>query len=186
MTIHIPGKENTTADALSRLSWLGDYKIKVEFLLPALTAINFSPTLDTFVLRTMKHFRRYFSPQDDRRAVARDAFSIAWANEKLLLHPPICAIPKVIQKLKRDGATTALILPIWDLMKYKTMIPLILNQKTLGPSEIVLEEGKLVHRLMQKLPPGIMEIVLINTLKENSCTESSQHNLDLDNQLLMN
>ncbi|KAA6369232.1 MAG: hypothetical protein EZS28_035241, partial [Streblomastix strix] len=106
---------------------VGDYKIQAEFLLLTLAAINFTPTQYAFALRTMKHCRRYCSPQDDRSAVTRNAFSIPQTNQALILQPPIAVIPRVIQKVKRDGAIAALILPSWLLMKYEAMLPQILN-----------------------------------------------------------
>ncbi|KAA6357982.1 MAG: hypothetical protein EZS28_046492, partial [Streblomastix strix] len=123
ITIHIPGKENTTVDALSRLHWLRDYKIKEEFLLPALTAINFSPKLDGFAFQTIEHCRGYCSPQDDRRTIVSDAFSILWTDQALILYSPIGAKQIVIQKLKRDGETAELRLPSQSWMKFKVMFP---------------------------------------------------------------
>ncbi|KAA6364691.1 MAG: hypothetical protein EZS28_039783 [Streblomastix strix] len=81
VTVHIPDKENTQADALSRLSWRGDYKVKPEILQPALATVGINPTLDVFAHRTTKQCARYCSPQEDQRAVARDAFTIPW-NER--------------------------------------------------------------------------------------------------------
>ncbi|KAA6404257.1 MAG: hypothetical protein EZS28_000215 [Streblomastix strix] len=108
---HLPGLENSTADALSRLSWIGDYQINPILLNEALHQINFQPMLDAFAHKTNKQLKRYCSPQEDNKAIARNALNIPWTNELLLLHPPIGLIPKVILKIIRDQVETVLILP---------------------------------------------------------------------------
>jgi hypothetical protein len=53
-TEHLPGLEISTADALSRLSWIGDYQINPILLNDALHQINFQPTQDAFAYKTNK------------------------------------------------------------------------------------------------------------------------------------
>ncbi|KAA6389875.1 MAG: hypothetical protein EZS28_014598 [Streblomastix strix] len=103
-TEHLPGLLNTTADALSRLCWIGDYIINPYLLLEVLHLIDFRPTLDAFVHRTNKQLDRYCSLQEDRKVFAINAMNIPWRGEELLLHPQIGLILKVIQKLIKDKA----------------------------------------------------------------------------------
>ncbi|KAA6361905.1 MAG: putative Transposon Ty3-I Gag-Pol polyprotein, partial [Streblomastix strix] len=144
---HLPGLENSTADALSCLSWIGDYQINPTLLNEALHQINFQPTMNAFAHKTNKQLKRYCSPQEDNKAIARNALNIPWTSELLLLHPPIGLIPKVIQKTIRDQVEAVLILPKWCLYKYRTMFPPIQNQVTLGQQEQILIKGKTMKEL---------------------------------------
>ncbi|KAA6380789.1 MAG: putative Transposon Tf2-6 polyprotein [Streblomastix strix] len=173
-TEHLPGLENSTADALSRLSWIGNYQINRILFNEALHQINFLPTLDAFAHKTNKQLKRYCSPQEDNKAIAINARNILWTNELLLLHSPIGLIPKAIQKMIRDQVVAELILPRWCLYKYRTMLPPIQNQVSLGLSEQVLIKGKTMKEL-SKLLPVIIEMVKINTKTESSNKENLQN-----------
>ncbi|KAA6388458.1 MAG: hypothetical protein EZS28_016015 [Streblomastix strix] len=142
VTVHIPGKENTQADVLSRLSWRGVFKVNPEILQPALASVGNYPTLDDFAHRMAKQCARNCSPLEDHRAVARNAFTIPWKDEILFLHPPIGQTLRAIQEFKGDQTVAALILPKWALYKYQAMLPPIQNRMTLGLSQqILLEDG---------------------------------------------
>ncbi|KAA6355025.1 MAG: hypothetical protein EZS28_049448, partial [Streblomastix strix] len=104
-TEHLPELENSIADALSRLSWIGDYQINPILLNEALHQINFQPTLDAFAHNTNKQLKRYCSPQENNKAIARNALNILWTNELLLLHPPIGLIPKKFRRWKDNVGT---------------------------------------------------------------------------------
>ncbi|KAA6380259.1 MAG: putative reverse transcriptase [Streblomastix strix] len=173
-TKHLPGLENSTADALSRLSWIGDYQINPVLLNEALQQINFQPKLDAFAHKTNKQLKRYCSPYEDNKTITRNALNIPWTSKLLLLHPPIGLIPTIIQKTIGDQVETVLILPRWCLYKYRTMLPPIQNQITLGQSDQVLIKGMAMKEL-QKLLPGIMEMVKINTKKESYYIENLQN-----------
>ncbi|KAA6369700.1 MAG: hypothetical protein EZS28_034774 [Streblomastix strix] len=162
VTIHLPGRLNETADALSRLCLSGDYKIKKEILQQAMHQLNFYPTLDAFAHRTMKQLERYCSLQQDRRAVAKNAFITPRTNEKLLLYPPIGKVPQTIQKLKWDKTIVALIMLDWCRFKFRAMLPTILNLVTMYPSNQVLERG-LRMKYEEKLPSNQIEHVFIST-----------------------
>ncbi|KAA6359516.1 MAG: hypothetical protein EZS28_044957, partial [Streblomastix strix] len=101
-TEHLPGLENSTTDALSCLSWIGDQQINPVLLNEALRQINFQPTLDAFSHKTNKQLKRYCSPQEENKAIARNALNIPWTSELPFLHPPIGLFLKVIQKTIRD------------------------------------------------------------------------------------
>ncbi|KAA6367045.1 MAG: hypothetical protein EZS28_037427, partial [Streblomastix strix] len=132
-------------------------------LTEALHKIDFHPTLDAFALRTNKQLDRYCSPQRDRKAFAINAMNIPWRGEEFLLYPPIGLIYKVIQKLIRDKAA-AFIIPLrWCLYNYRSMIPQILSQVTLGRSEQVLIRGKFMKK-EQNLPPETIELIKISTI----------------------
>jgi hypothetical protein len=98
--------------------------------------------------------------------LTRNSLTIPWTNEILLLHPPIDLIPKTISKLIRDKAIGILILPNWCTIKYRMMIPRIQDHLILGPAKQILAREKSMKE-EEKLPPGIIGLIVINTLKES-------------------
>ncbi|KAA6390671.1 MAG: hypothetical protein EZS28_013805 [Streblomastix strix] len=173
-TEYLPGMENSSADALSRLSWIGDKQFNPVLLNEALQQINFQFTLDAFAHKTNKQLKKYCSLYEDNKTIARNALNIPWTSELLLQHPPKGLIPKVIQKTIRDQVEAVLILPRKCLYKYRTMLPPIQNQVSVGPSDQVQIKAKTMKEFT-KLPPGIIEMIKINTKKESNYTENLQN-----------
>ncbi|KAA6372799.1 MAG: hypothetical protein EZS28_031676 [Streblomastix strix] len=184
-TLHIPGINNSQADALSRMAWRRDYQVKKEIMQSIFQQLNFFPNLDAFATRTLRQCRRYFSPLKDGRAEARDAFQPPWTGELMLIHPPIEQIPRAIAKAKRDGVIALFILPDWVLTMYYQTFPTIIAALNLGLATHVLQEGKKMKQLQLKLPPGDLIAVLINTLEENQFTETQLDNQASTNNQLM-
>jgi hypothetical protein len=60
-TAHIPGISNRTADALSRLSKSGDYKLKKEIFIMICLMWNLQPTMDLFASRDNTQLPRFAS-----------------------------------------------------------------------------------------------------------------------------
>ncbi|KAA6390136.1 MAG: hypothetical protein EZS28_014339 [Streblomastix strix] len=182
---NLPGPENSTANALSLLSWIGNSQIKSVLLNEAHQQINFQPTLDAFAHKTNKQLKRHCLLQDDNNAIARNALNIPWTSDQLLLHPPIGFIPKIIQKTIRDQVEALLILPRWYLYKYRAKHPSILNQETFGSTDQVLIKGKTMKEFT-KLPPGIIEMIKINIKKESNYIEIIQNQQSWTQQQLYN
>ena len=72
-----------------------------------------SYTLDPFACRATALTARYCSLRPDPDALARNGFSVAWADEMLWLNPPWELIPRVLYKLRCEKAVGILIAPIW-------------------------------------------------------------------------
>jgi ribonuclease HI len=60
-TTHLPGKDNTTADSLSRLARSGDYALKREIALETMEKLKLTCNLDAFASRTNKLLKNYCS-----------------------------------------------------------------------------------------------------------------------------
>ncbi|KAA6372883.1 MAG: hypothetical protein EZS28_031593 [Streblomastix strix] len=112
-TDHLPGLENSTADALCLLSLIGDYQINQLLLNEALQQINFQHSLVVFVEKINKQLTKHCSPQEDNKAIARNAKNILWSSVQLLQHHSIDLIPKAIHKTIRNQVEAVLILPRW-------------------------------------------------------------------------
>jgi hypothetical protein len=70
-------------------------------------------TLDAFACRATALLPRYCSAGPDPKALHRDAFTISWAREEIWLNPPWELLPKVLHKIRADGARGMLIVPRW-------------------------------------------------------------------------
>ncbi|KAA6404151.1 MAG: hypothetical protein EZS28_000323 [Streblomastix strix] len=95
---HIKGVDNKEPDALSRLARAGDYQIKSDILMKVLQLQHILITLDAFASRRNAKHKRYYSIQNDNRALGQDSLLYSWKGELPLLHPPIPLISRVIQK----------------------------------------------------------------------------------------
>ena len=111
---HIPGVENTLADAKLRkfadnLEWkLGDkiFQKVVE---------NFGvPDIDMFASRLNKKTEVFVSWGPDPEAAAVDAFTLHWSQFKLMYaFPPFSLVGRTVAKILEDGARAILVVPWW-------------------------------------------------------------------------
>ena len=109
----ISTSNNTGADFLSRHK-LDTWEIKLaeDLFTMVLTHFQVTPTLDAFASRLTRQLDRYMSWEEDKEAVSRDALLSPW-DEVTWLFPPVPLIPKVVQKVKKEGITAILICPFW-------------------------------------------------------------------------
>lgn len=112
---HIPGCDNTTADAESRQNhenteWKLDPKI-----FNKITHIWGTPDIDLFASRLNTQLPKYISWKPDPFAAAVDAFSITWhAKDLMYIFPPFVLIGKILQKILQDESEAILIAPYWS------------------------------------------------------------------------
>ncbi|KAA6369206.1 MAG: hypothetical protein EZS28_035268 [Streblomastix strix] len=140
---HILGLSNTISDSLSRLSRCGNYAIKKEIFQKMLKELGIQISTDIFVTRANRQYTRYCSISIDKCAVKRNGFSLEWAKEIPLLHPPIFQLLKAIKKVKQERVSLAvLIAPDQPNQKWFTELREITRQKIcLGESTQVLLIG---------------------------------------------
>ena len=111
---HIPGKENTVADAESRrINLDAEWKIDTELLQSAFTQLGVVPTIDLFASRLNAQITRYVAFRPDPAAVAVDAFSVSWKDETFYAFPPFSILARVLQKVQQDQAAGVLVVPDW-------------------------------------------------------------------------
>ena len=102
---HIPGKANTEADLESRQNRSEtEWMLDKELLSKSLKTLNFTPEIDMFASRINAQFRRYVAYRPDPGAVAVDAFSINWTQQKFYAFPAFSIIPLVLKKIQQDKA----------------------------------------------------------------------------------
>jgi len=154
---HIPGKENTLADAESRKSrketeWTLDRGIFHE----AVKKIHLEPQIDLFACRLNYQLSPFVAYQPDPEAMAINAFSISWKLYVFYAFPPFSIIPKVLQKIQAEKATGLLVVPCWPtqpwwplVMRLLVQEPLVLPKKK--HTLFLHRRPDLVHPLHQKL-----------------------------------
>ena len=62
--------------------------INKEMLKDSLKKLNFKPDIDLLASRIDKQYKKYVSYRPDPDAIAINAFSLDWANFKILCFPP--------------------------------------------------------------------------------------------------
>ena len=73
-----------------------------------------TPVIDLFASALNLQAPKYISWNPDQGAFAIDAFSISWANIKFYAFPPFSLIGASISKIKREGASGVMIIPLWN------------------------------------------------------------------------
>lgn len=112
--VHIAGKNNVTADYLSR-SFSDSTECKLnEYVFKDICEALFYPDIDLFASRLNKQIDSYVSWFFDPMAVTSDAFSISWTDFNPYIFPPFSLIGRILQKLEEDKVRKAvLIVPKW-------------------------------------------------------------------------
>ena len=96
---HLPGKQNVTANKLSRelndnLEWSLDREVFCKLIRKA----GFRPQVDLFATRLNAQVQKFVSWKPDPQAWKVDAFAITWTGIKAYAFPPFCLISRLLQK----------------------------------------------------------------------------------------
>ena len=111
---HIPGINNTAADAESRKTRREtEWSLNPIVFQKAIAEISVQPDIDLFASRLNYKCDRYVSYQPDPGSYAVNALHIQWTNFSFYAFPPFCIIQKVLKKVQEDKATGLLVVPHW-------------------------------------------------------------------------
>jgi hypothetical protein len=162
---HIPGDENGLADSLSRISAAGDYALRPEVLRQLLTEWRVEIDVDLFAAGWNAKSPHYCSLKRDRRALARDAWTIPWSRFRLpLIHPPISQIPKVLARLHQEKMQAIVVLPDWPFQVWTNQAKaMTVATKILGKAAEVLIPGKQDPECPSSLPIGNIRVNMMDT-----------------------
>ena len=109
------------------------------------------PLIDCFASRTFHVIPTYYSFFPDDRAAARDAFSVTRWPGWVYAFPPVPLIPMTLEKIRTDGSTAILVVPLWNTAKWWDRLTELLVEPpiTLGDHRAVLQpmEGRRLPRL---------------------------------------
>lgn len=116
---HTPGVENCDADYLSRqLNPNIEWSVTDEVFNQVLRVFPLRLTIDLFASRVNAKLPIYVSWKADPFAHFIDAFTINWASHTFYAFPPFILVGRCLQKIRVDGATGILIVPMWPTQSY--------------------------------------------------------------------
>ncbi|KAA6366771.1 MAG: hypothetical protein EZS28_037702, partial [Streblomastix strix] len=110
---HLPGIRNEIADALSRLSRAGDYKLKEKIFRQTCLQMNLNPTIDLFSQYFNNLLPRFMLTIIGHGETAIDALNQTWKKELPWIHPPIPLLPAVLKKIREEQIEAMIIAPLW-------------------------------------------------------------------------
>ena len=152
---HIPGKLNCEAASLSgqfvsNLEWSLDQDV-----FNRLVAITFLLDIDLFASRLNAKLDQFVSWRPGPGALAVDAFSISWSNQKFYAFSPFSLLTRVLAKIRNDVALVLLIAPTWSTQPwYPMLLQLAIAHPVLLPRVdhlLTLPHSNQVHPMLGSL-----------------------------------
>ena len=119
--------------------------------------------IDLVASRTNHQVPKNIAWWPDPKAIAVDAFTVSWHSLDFWCFPPVCIIPRVLQKIREDAATGLLLLPLWPTQPwFPVKMQLLINHPSALPCPQVTlyvpdAPGK-VHTLRRQLPPLVCRL----------------------------
>ena len=151
---HIPGKSNCEADSLSR-QFVSNLEWSLDDVFNRLAAITFLPDIDLFASRLNAKLDQFVSWHPEPGALAIDAFSISWSNQKFYAFPPFSLLTRVLAKIRNNVAPVLLIAPTWSTQpRYLMLLQLAIARPLLLPyidHLLTLPQSNQVHRMLDSL-----------------------------------
>lgn len=77
-----------------------------------------NPSIDLFATRINRKCERYCSWERDPDALSINSLTISWKDEFWYAFPPFSLILKVLKKIKEEGSTGILIVPLWSIQPW--------------------------------------------------------------------
>ncbi|KAA6359614.1 MAG: hypothetical protein EZS28_044859 [Streblomastix strix] len=110
---HLPGVKNEIADALSRLSKAGEYKLKSKIFQQTCLQMNLNPTINLFSQHFNNLLPRFMSTIREHGEIAIDALIPVWNKQFLSIHLHIHLHPAVLKKIREEQIEAMIIAPLW-------------------------------------------------------------------------
>ncbi|KAA6366195.1 MAG: hypothetical protein EZS28_038279 [Streblomastix strix] len=167
------GVKNEIADALSRLSRAGNYKLKEKIFQQTCLQMNLNPTTDLLSQHFNNLLPRFMPTIRGHGEIAIDALNQVWKKELPWIHPPIHLLPAILKKIREEQIEAMIIAPLWPGQIWNTEL---VNENAqslmLGWSNEILEPGTSLMKRNLKLLPGKIHCFLIDRRPEKG--EDSQ------------
>ena len=111
---YIEGALNVRADKLSRRHQVTSTEWSLHpHVVEAMWSRWGTPQVDLFATRDNFKLPTFVSPMQDHLAWQTDALSISWCNLWAYAYPPTPLIPRVLRKVREEGAELILVAPWW-------------------------------------------------------------------------
>ena len=140
--LHLPGKDNERADALSRMSCTDHSYFLPQSIFDAICSdLSFSLSVDYFASRLNFKLPSYVSWNSDPFSSQVNAFSSLWV-EGAYIFPPLPLIDKALAKFRGDGVRHGLfITPFWSSRPwFSPLLHLLIDTPFLLPTGCVVDE----------------------------------------------
>ncbi|XP_062598249.1 uncharacterized protein LOC134259672 [Saccostrea cucullata] len=170
--VHIPGKKNFLADALSR----GKIVRMTEWSLNK-TVVNLlfqqlgTPCIDLFATAQNKKLPVCCSPFPDINAFQVDALAMSWEGIYAYAFPPPILVPKVLQKIREEATVVLLIAPMWPRQSwYPQIIDLLIDvpvKLPLWPDLLSQNHNQIFHQNLETLSLVAWKLSKCNTSQED-------------------
>ena len=94
----------------------------IKTYLAVLLPLLFLPDIDLFASRLNAKLDQFVSWHPEPGALAVDAFSISWSNQKCYAFPPFSLLTRVLAKIRNDVALVLLIALTWSTQPWFPML----------------------------------------------------------------
>ena len=140
--VHLPGEENSAADALSR-GWIRptEWSLHPQVAQTLFRLID-RPHVDLFASQDNHQLPVYCTRAPDPRAWQTDALAIRWNGLLAYAFPPFSLIPRVVTKLEQEDCKVLLIAPFWPRQPwFPRLTKLLVHQPVILPqrADILLQ-----------------------------------------------
>ncbi|KAA6393042.1 MAG: hypothetical protein EZS28_011438 [Streblomastix strix] len=152
---HLPEVKKEIADALSRLSRAGNYKLNEKNFQQKCLQLNLNPTIDLLSQHFNNLLPRFMLTIGGHGKIAIDALNQTMKKEFPLIHPPINLLPAVLKKIREEQFETMIKAPqlpgqIW----YTELVNENVQYLMLGWNNEILEPRTSLSKKNLKLLPG--------------------------------
>ena len=180
---HLPGKQNVTADKLSRelndnLEWSLDREVFCKLIRKA----GFRPQVDLFATRLNAQVQKFVSWKPDPQAWKVDAFAITWTGIKAYAFPPFCLISRLLQKVHIEKMSEMLLIaPVWKTQPwFPTLLSMLVRRPILLPQNrdlLQLQHSREEHPLQTMRLAGWLLSANTCQIKEFQMKQPSLYSL---------
>lgn len=163
--VHIPGKKNIIADALSR----GKMTIRLTEWALNMTIVNLlflqlgTPVIDLFATSMNKKLPVFCSPWPEETAVSIDALSMKWTNLFAYAFPPPIILNRILQKIQKEDCVILLIAPMWPRQSwYSQLLNLLID----FPIQLPVQQNLLSQNGIFHPNPSVLNLVAWKVSKD--------------------
>lgn len=151
--LHVPGIENSKADALSRMSTNDhSYSLSQDIFLSIQSKLSFCLSIDCFASRLNYKLPSFISWHYDPLSCSVNAFTENW-SKNVYLFPPLPLINRVLSKFISDNVNQGLLItPFWPSSPwFSSLLNILIESPFILPPGCVSNEDSLLPRFCRFL-----------------------------------